>query len=86
MPADVYGGPFGTYPDVTGVVNATAKTEIVALVAELKRFVPEPVIDEAGGAVSSPHPDFDQIPPQTRDKIRTEIDGLAAAIAASPSA
>lgn len=71
----------GTYADVTGVVDGTAAGEIVALIAELKSYIPDPT-----ATVSAEKPDFDQIPPHTADKLRTEIDALAAAIAAAPTA
>lgn len=75
--------PFGTYANVTGVVNTTAAAEIVALIAELKTLV----ADEAGGTNNAPfpHPDFDQMPPALGSKIVAEIDALAAAIAAAPT-
>ena len=81
--SDVYGGtsgPMGTYADVTGVVDATAAAEIVALVAELKSFIPD-----ISAAVSAKHPDFDEIHPSTAEKLRAEIDAAAAAIAAAPT-
>lgn len=78
--ADKYGSPFGTYADVTGVVDATAAPEIVALVTELKTFL------SGTSGQSMPHPDFDRIPPATRDLLIGEIDAFAAAIAAAPTA
>lgn len=74
--------PFGTYADVTGVVDATAAAEIVALGAELKSFVTNGVTP----AAPMPHPDFDQMPPALGQKIRDEIDAFLAAIAAAPTA
>lgn len=87
--------PFGSYPDVTGVVNATAAAEIVALVTELKTFLPgTPSAFDAGAgtpvAAASeqpmPHPEFDSIKQDEADKLIGEIDALAAAIAAAPTA
>jgi hypothetical protein len=87
--------PFGTYADVTGVVNATAAAEIVALITELKTFLPsDPSAFAAGagtpvGAASEaamPHPEFDDISLHAAEKLIGEIDALAAAIAAAPTA
>lgn len=74
--------PFGTYADVTGVVNSTAAAEIVVLIAELKTFISNGVTPEP----PMPHPDFDQMPPALGQKLLDEIDAVAAAIAAAPTA
>jgi len=87
--------PFGTYTDVTGVVNATAAAEIVALITELKTLLPSaPSAFDAGfgtpvAAVSEaamPSPEFDDISQHAAEKLIGEIDALAAAIAAAPTA
>lgn len=86
--------PFGTYPDVTGVVNPTAAAEIAALFVTLKTFIPStPSAYAAGsgtpvGAASEaamPHPEFDNISQDAAEKLLGEIDALAAAIAAAPT-
>lgn len=75
--------PFGVYPDVTGVVDATAAAEIVALIATLQSFLPEP---GPGTEASVPHTDFDKIPPAQVHNLNVEIDAAEAAIAAAPTA
>ena len=81
--------PFGSYPDVTGVVNATAKTEITALINELKTFLP---VGDSGSYPGPPSPeavrspDFDPLRPSQGEALRAELDGLAAAINAAPVA
>lgn len=79
--SDIYEGPFGGYDDVTEVVSAAADVQIQAEFAKLLALFPDPA-----DAVSSPHPDFDLIPPEMREKVRTEITALAAAIGAAPDA
>lgn len=78
--ADVYDGPFGAYTDLTEIVSAAAQAEIAAEIAKLTALVPDISV-----AASQAHPDFDQIPPHTASKLRTEIAALAAAIAAAPT-
>jgi len=88
-------GPFGTYADVTGVVDATAAPEVAALFVELKTLIPgAPAAFAAGantpvGAASEspmPHPEFDKMPQDLAERLIVEIDALAAAIAAAPTA
>ena len=87
-------GPFGTYTDVTGVVDATAAPEIVALVTSLKTLIPGPAsaFDAGSGTPvaatseqSLPHPEFDKMPFDLAERLLVEIDALAAAIAAAPT-
>lgn len=75
--------PIGVYADVTGVVNATAAPEIVALLVILNGYIPDP--DDTSGATPA-SPDFANIPPATARAIRAEITAFAAAIAAAPTA
>ncbi len=88
-------GPFGTYADVTGIVNATAAPEVAALFVELKTLIPGPAsaYDAGSGtpvaAISEqplPHPEFDKMAFDLAERLRVEIDALAAAIAAAPTA
>ena len=79
--ADKYGQPIGTYADVTEVVSAAAQLEIIALVNVAKALIPD-----ITSATSATKPDFDQIPPHTAQKLRTEFDSLIAAIDAAPTA
>jgi len=87
--------PFGTYADATGVIDATAAAEIVALITELKTFIPSaPSAFDAGSGTpvaaaseeAMPHPEFDDITQHAAEKLLGEIDALAAAIAAAPTA
>lgn len=73
-------GAQGTYADVTGVVNATAASEIVALLAELESMWTQ----TEGQAMD--RPDFNLIPKHVSEKLSTELAAVAAAIAAAPTA
>ena len=73
--------PIGVYADVTGIVNATAAAEIVALIAVLASFI----ASAQDGSVPA-SPDFGNIPISTAVAIKAELDALAAAIAAAPTA
>ncbi|MGI9406002.1 MAG: hypothetical protein ACR2O4_06485 [Hyphomicrobiaceae bacterium] len=75
-------GPFGGYTDVTGVVDATAAAEIVVEIAKLTALIP----DGSEGSSPAPDPDFDNVRPDYAEKLLAEIAGLAAAIAAAPTA
>ena len=78
--------PFGTYADVTGVVDATAAAEIVVLGAALKGLIPDGAVPAAAvGGTPETSPEFDAIRPEYAEKLRLEIDALLAAIAAAPT-
>ena len=86
--------PFGVYTDVVGVIDGTAAAEIVAMIVQLKKFLPsEPAAFAAGegtpvGSASEqpmPSPEFDDISLHASLKLLGEIDALAAAIAAAPT-
>ena len=88
-------GPFGTYTDATGVVDVTAAAEIVAMIVSLKTLIPvaASAFDAGAGtpvtAISEaalPHPEFDKMPYDLSVRLLVEIDALAAAIAAAPTA
>ena len=74
--------PIGTYADATGVIDATAAAEVVALLAVMTGYIPDPS-DQSDVAVS---PDFWDMPPATASRIRAEITAMSAAIAAAPTA
>ena len=87
-------GPFGTYADVTGVVDATAAAEIAALVVELKTLIPSaPSAYSAGSGTpvaaaseaAMPHPEFDKMPQDLAERLLVEVNALAAAVAAAPT-
>lgn len=73
--------PIGTYADATGVVDATAAAEIVALFVILKGYIPDPS-NQSDVPVS---PDFWDMAPATASRIRAEIVEMEAAIAAAPT-
>lgn len=88
--------PFGVYADVTGVVNATAAAEVVALGVILKGIVAKTSYqgntsgqgspDVAISEQSATSPEFDCIARNVAILIEGEIDGFLAAIAAAPTA
>ena len=80
--ANTFDGPFGGYTNVADVVSAAAQTTILAECDKLKALIPA---QSATSSASASTPDFDQIPPHTAAKLRTEIDALKAAIDAAPT-
>lgn len=73
-------GAQGTYANVTGVVDATAAAEVVALLALLKaRWTPS-------DGESAPHTDMNLVSKDVAVLINAEVDAFAAAIAAAPTA
>jgi hypothetical protein len=87
-------GPFGTYTDATGVVDATAAAEIVAMGVSLKSLLPSAASAFSAGAGTPvgaaseqplPHPEFDKIAPDYAERLLVEINALLAAIAAAPA-
>ncbi len=79
-------GPFATYTDVTGVVNATAAAEIVVLGTNLKALIPNTFNEGVTSNESPmPHPEFDKMNRGDAVKLVAEIDALLAAIAAAPT-
>lgn len=72
-------GAQGSYADVTGVVDATAAAEVVALLVLLQaRWTP------ADGE-SAPHTDMNLVSKDVAALINAEIDAFAVAIAAAPT-
>lgn len=92
--ADVFDGPFGTYTDITGVTNATAKGDIATNLINLAALMGVTLtagdgvtgayvlLEEAG----NPSPDFDAIRVEYRDKLGTEFAALWDSIDAGPEA
>lgn len=86
MPADVFGGPFGEYTAMTGsgVIDGTGKDEIGVILAEFALLFN--ITLTAGNGVTgayalihntdSPHPDFDNISVEMRNKIGVELAAL----------
>lgn len=86
--------PFGTYADVTGVVDATAAAEIVILVAALDGLLNDSYQESSAGQgnpdvgvseSSATTPEFDRIDRVVSEKLAAEIAAFAAAIAAAPA-
>ncbi len=92
MPADVFGGPFGTYVDCTTVCVAAAQLEIGAYhvsLAALYGITLSVAAATAGSYVlvegaSSPSPDFDKIAVEQRHKMGVELSAMWDAIDAAP--
>ena len=85
---DVFKPPFGTYATMVGVVNATAKAELVVILDNFKALWGVQADNPGPGTptpISASSPDFDFIPESTRVKMIAEIDAIAVEIAASPS-
>jgi hypothetical protein len=87
-------GPFGTYADATGVIDATAAAEIVVMGTSLKTLIPSTPSAFGAGAGTPvtaaseaplPHPDFDKMDSDLAVRLLVEIDALLAAIAAAPA-
>lgn len=82
--ADVYAPPFGNYPAVGGVANATAKNDLAANLTSFAALFG--IVLTAGDGVAgayeltqgerNPSPDFDPIRPEVRDKIGAELAAL----------
>lgn len=78
--------PVLTYADVTGVVDATAASEIAALGVLILSLIPD--TDHANAQSSPPTgiaPQYDNWPPALADEMRAEIAAALAAIAAAPT-
>ena len=74
--------PVGTYAAVTGVVDATAAAEIVALVILFKAYIVDP--DSTAG-LTPPTPDFALIPPSVARLLRAELDAVSVTVVATPT-
>ena len=71
-------GAQGTYANVTGVTDATAKGEIKALLDVMVALY-----GPADGS-SAASPDFNLIPKHVKEKLDTEIAAIKTAIDAAP--
>lgn len=67
--------PFGSYSNVTGVVDATAKGEIQTLLNNFENLFTAPTAN----------PDWDRIPKDMRDMMEAELNSLMTAINAAPT-
>jgi len=91
---DVYGGPFGVYVDVAGVILAASQTEVGTTLEVFAKLLGITLVANSGTAgsytvdteVSLAHPDFDKITPEMQDKIGVELSNLWDAIDAAPVA
>lgn len=92
--ADVYGGPFGTYVAISGVIVAASQDEVGATLVELARLlgITLTIAPATAGTYTlvegtdNPHPDFDAIRPEMRDKIGKELAAIWDVIDAAPIA
>ena len=82
---DVYGGPFATYPAMaSGVLDGTGKDELGVVLAAFAALwgITLTVGNGVTGAfvltseVDSPHPDFDKIGIEQREKMGVELAAL----------
>lgn len=71
---------FGGYTNVTEIVSAAAKTQILAQIDKLRDLTAD-VDNKKGG---TPHTDFDHLTPALASQFRAEIAALKAAISAAP--
>ena len=78
---DIYDGPFSGISDTTEIVSAAAQTEILGQIDAVMALIPDP-----SAGVQASHPDFDDIPPATAEKLRTELTNLKTRIDAAPTA
>lgn len=79
--------PIGVYNDVTEIIDANGKAEIVDLSEILLSFIPDPESATATTeGVSGPAPEYDNVPPAFAVHFRAEIAAFLAAIAAAPEA
>jgi len=92
--ADVFDGPFGTYPTFIAIVIATAQDEIGTLLENFAALYGITLVATGGAAgtytlvegVDSPHPDFDAIRREQREKMGAELVALWDVIDAAPVA
>lgn len=90
--SDVFGGPFATYPTFVAIVIATAQDEIGTLLENFAALWGVTLVATGGVAGSftlleeadSPHPDFDKIPVEQREKMGVELVALWDVIDAAP--
>lgn len=76
-------GPFGGYAAPVGPITQPIQDQIIAEINKFKALLPN--VGGASPTAPMPHPDFDQIPAASSVKLRAEIDGLIAAIDATPT-
>lgn len=70
-----------TYTTPTGPMVQTVQDEVIALINVLKNVIPDSA--QSSAPVS---PDWDQLHPRMADQIRAELDGIIAAVDATPIA
>jgi len=92
--ADTYGGPFATYDNSSGVINGTGKTELYTNLTNfaalfgvtLDTSTPASATHTLLQEEPNPHPDFDRLDPEMRDKIGVELAEMVKSIAAASEA
>ena len=79
MAANIYGQPFKTYTLASSVIIVPAsQTALMAMIDTFMSLLPDPT-----KSASAEKPDFDQIPPHTSAKLRTELAAMKTAIDAA---
>lgn len=90
--SDVFDGPFGTYADVAAVCVADAQDDVGILLVNFAALwgITLVVAPATAGTftlvegVDSPHPDFDKIPIEQREKMGVELIAIWDAVDAAP--
>lgn len=91
---DVFDGPFGTYVDVAAICVADAQIDVGLLLISFAALYGITLTCNAATAgsfvltegVSSPHPDFDAIRLEQREKMGVELSNIWDAVDAAPVA
>ena len=89
---DTFGGPFATYPTFIAVIAAAGQDELGTLMENFAALWGITLVATGGVAGSftliegtdSPHPDFDKITPEQREKMGVELVALWDVIDAAP--
>ncbi len=92
--SDVFGGPFATYPTFIAVIAAAGQDELGTLLENFAALYGVTLTATGGAAGSfvlvegtdSPHPDFDKIAVEQREKMGVELVALWDVIDAAPVA
>ena len=90
--ADVFDGPFGVYVNVAGICVAAAQDDVGLLLVSFAALwgITLVVAPATAGtftlveSVDSPHPDFDKIPVEQRQKMGVELIAIWDAVDAAP--
>lgn len=79
--------PVGVLANVTEIISANAQTMVLARIDTVLTYIPDVTRGGNGGqGVANLHPDFDEIPPATAQKLRDLLTALKTAVDAAPVA